>query len=113
MKKNVFISYRSVEAEKAYMVKGILEKNKIPYTKHIATRLEKEDYEKYDLFVCMDENNIRNTLNIFKNDPEKKIMKLLKNKDVKDPWYTGNFFETYKDINEGTEELLQMLKFNI
>ena len=91
--------------------KEILNKNNISYTNHIATRLEKEDYDNYDYFICMDDSNITNALRIFKNDPDNKIIKLL-NRDVKDPWYTGDFMETYEDINRGTDKLLEKLNKN-
>ena len=88
--------------------KEILNKNNIPYTNHVSTRLEKEDYSKYDYFICMDDSNIKNTLRIFESDPNNKIIKLL-DRDVKDPWYTGNFVETYGDIEIGTDKLLKFL----
>ena len=50
-----------------------LDEKHIPYTKHIATRLEKEDYDKYDYFYCMEDNNISNCLRIFGSDPDNKI----------------------------------------
>lgn len=86
--------------------KRMLDLNKIPYTKHSATRLCESDYDKYDYFICMDENNMRNIKYIFNND--EKIIKLL-DRDVKDPWYTGNFEETYNDIVLGIDKLLKML----
>ena len=88
--------------------KEILDKNNIIYTKHVATPLKKEDYDKYDYFICMDDSNIVNTLKIFGSDYKNKIIKLLNDKDVKDPWYTGNFVETYEDINKGIDKLLYM-----
>lgn len=91
-----------------YGTQKILDKNNILYTKHVAKRLEKEDYDKYDYFICMDETNITNTLRIFNSDINNKVFKLL-NRDVKDPWYTGNFEETYKDIDYGTNLLLEKL----
>ena len=94
-------------------VKDILNKNNIVYTKHISTPLVKEDYDKYDFFICMDDNNVRNTLKIFTSDNQKKVFKLLKNKDVKDPWYTLNFSETYNDIDIGTDKLIEMFKNDI
>ena len=102
----------SYEEEGNFMHQGtkdILNKNKIPYTNHISTRLEKEEYDNYDYFICMDDSNVINTLRIFETDPYHKIIKLL-NRDVKDPWYTGNFIETYKDIDKGTDKLLEKLK---
>jgi protein-tyrosine phosphatase len=90
--------------------KRILKENNIDFNLHEATRLEKEDYDKYDCFICMDENNMRNIMFIFDNDKDHKIFKLLKNRDVKDPWYTGNFEETYEDINIGTDRIINMYK---
>ena len=89
--------------------KDILDKMNVSYSKHSATRLEKTDYEKYDCFICMDSSNIRNTLRIFESDPENKVIMLL-DKDVKDPWYTGNFIETYHDVDLGTDNLINKLK---
>lgn len=78
-----------------------------------AAQLEKADYEKYDLFICMDENNLRNIRYIFKDDPAKKICKLLDftdfGGDVADPWYTRDFTTTYRDIMSGCTALLETL----
>lgn len=92
--------------------KRILKENNIEFSSHRATKLIKEDYEKYDYFICMDENNMRNIKFIF-DDKDNKIFKLLKNKDVKDPWYTGNFEETYDDIDIGTNRLIDMFKIEM
>ena len=56
---------------------------------------------------------MRNIMFIFDDDKEHKIFKLLKNKDVKDPWYTGNFDETYEDIDIGTDRLINMFKIEM
>ena len=88
--------------------KEILRKNNISYTEHRAIRLEKEDYEKYDYFICMDDSNVVNTLRIFGNDSNNKISKLL-SRNVKDPWYTGNFIETYDDIINGIDKLIEKI----
>lgn len=86
-----------------------LDEENIPYDNHIATRLEKDDYHKYDYFICMEERNISNTLRIFESDPNNKIIKLL-NKDIADPWYTGNFNDTFNDLNIGLDQLIVNLK---
>ena len=78
----------------------------IPYTKHSAKRLELEDYDKYDYFICMEQSNIINTRRIFQKDPENKIFKLIEEKDIADPWYTRNFDETYKDLDKGLDILI-------
>ena len=85
-----------------------LKKNNIPVTEKFALKLKSEDYENYDLFICMDENNLRNIKYIFKTDPENKICKLLKT-DVADPWYYGNFDVTFRDITKGCKALLEKL----
>ena len=84
----------------------ILNKMGIDCSGKYAEKLIKDDYNKYDYFICMDENNMRNIKYIFNKDD--KIIKLL-DRDVKDPWYTGNFEETYDDIVLGIDKLLKML----
>lgn len=99
-------SYEEEGNDMHYGTKDILDKNNITYNKHTAKRLEKEDYDKYDYFICMDESNIKNTINIFIKDEKNKVIKLL-DRDIRDPWYTDNFLETYKDIDLGTDNLLK------
>ena len=83
----------------------------ISYLDKRAVHLEKSDYQKYDYLVCMDSANVRNTLKIVGSDNDKKVSKLLEfaglTRDVKDPWYTGNFDETYNDVLIGLEGLLK------
>lgn len=75
-----------------------------------AIQLKKRDYEYYDYIIGMEYRNIRNIERIIGADPEHKIHKLLdfssRPRDIADPWYTGNFESTYKDIVEGCEGLL-------
>lgn len=82
-----------------------------------AVQLTKEDYEKYDIFVGMDFYNIRNMNLLFKDDPDGKITRLLEHAgrraDVSDPWYTGEFDVTYRDIEAGCIALLEKLKKGI
>ncbi len=85
-----------------------LKRNNIPVSEKYATQLKPEDYENYDLFLCMDESNLRNIKRIFPSDPQNKIRKLLKT-DVADPWYYGNFDVTFNDIKKGCEMLLESL----
>ena len=78
-----------------------------------AIQLKRSDYDKYDLFVVMDSENVRNVRRIFKNDPENKIHKLLeyagRNNDVSDPWYSRRFDAAFTDIYEGCNALLKKL----
>lgn len=79
-----------------------------------ARKLIKTDYEKYDYILAMEERNVRDSIRIFGGDKENKVQRLLdysKNpRDIADPWYTGNFDETYNDIKEGLEDFLKYLK---
>ncbi|MDE5583655.1 MAG: low molecular weight phosphotyrosine protein phosphatase [Ruminococcus sp.] len=84
-----------------------LKKHGISCKGKIAVQLKKSDYDKYDLFICMDGRNIINTLRIFGEDPDKKVRKLLKNKDVSDPWYTEKFDVAYNDIYGGCRQILE------
>ena len=78
-----------------------------------AVQLRKSDYEKYDLLICMDDWNVRNTLRIIVSDPQNKVRKLLsfagESGDIADPWYTGNFDKTYDDVLRGCTALLEKL----
>lgn len=71
------------------------------------------DYDKYDLFIGMDEENIYNMNRIFKGDPDCKVKKMLEfvgsYDDVADPWYTGNFDVTYDDLMRGLRGLFKTL----
>ncbi len=78
--------------------KELLMKENIPFSRHYAKRLEKEDYKLFDVFYCMDDSNIVRTINIFKDSS--KVKKLL-DRNIADPWYTGNFKQTFKDLEEG------------
>ena len=86
-----------------------LTEENIPFSNHTATRLEKSDYEKYDYFICMEQRNRTNTLRIFESDPSNKIFTLL-DKDIADPWYTGNFDDTYNDLDYGLDNLIKELE---
>lgn len=76
-----------------------------------AVQLAKEDYEKYDLFLCMDSYNVKNAIRILGGDSENKVKKLMSfcgsNADVADPWYSGDFVRTYEDIFMALTEILK------
>ena len=85
----------------------------IPVIPHRAVQMTKSDYEYYDYLIGMDTYNIRNMNRIVGGDPQGKIYKLPsfagKSRDIADPWYTGNFDETYEDVVEGCEAFLDFL----
>lgn len=87
-----------------------LRREGIPVVPHRAVQMTREDYAQYDYLIGMDSANIRNMIRIAGGDPEGKIHKLPdfagQQGDIADPWYTGNFEETYRDVLAGCEGLL-------
>lgn len=85
----------------------------IPFTPRQARQITKADYASAHYIIIMDENNRRNLERLLEPDTEHKIHKMLsfigKTRDVKDPWYTGNFDETYEDIAPSCEALLEQI----
>lgn len=81
-----------------------------------ARQVTKADYDYYDYLVCMDSNNVRNTLRIVGGDPENKIKRLLEYademRDVSDPWYSDRFDIAYSDIYKGCVALLEEIMKN-
>ena len=79
-----------------------------------AVRLEKKDGEYYDYLIGMDSRNIANMRRILGTSVEGKIYRLLDftedSGDIADPWYTGNFDQTYEDVSRGCEALLAYLR---
>ncbi|MDP4088331.1 MAG: low molecular weight protein-tyrosine-phosphatase [Bacillota bacterium] len=75
-----------------------------------SVQLKKSDYRNYDYIIGMDSYNIRNIIRIVGHDVDGKVGRLLDfsdaPKDIADPWYTGNFDETYEDVKKGCEALL-------
>ena len=79
-----------------------------------AVQLKRDDYNKYDLIIGMEQNNIKNMLYIFGGDPDNKAYKLLdfaNGGDIADPWYTHNFDKTYDDILCGCNGILKRLGY--
>ncbi len=79
---------------------------------HHARQMTKADYDRYDYLIGMDHANIRNMLRIADGDPDHKISLLLDHakrsgQEVADPWYTGNFDETWRDVSDGCAGLLE------
>ena len=106
-------SYEEIGNPIHYGTAKILDGLGISYKGKRAVHLEKSDYGKYDYLICMDRANVRNTLRIVGNDPENKIYKLLEfadsDADVADPWYTGDFDITYRDVVAGCEGFLKYI----
>ena len=79
-----------------------------------AVQVTKADYARYDYLICMDSNNVRNLERIIGTDVDNKVSMLLdyagrQGQSIADPWYTGDFSRTYKDIEEGLVGFLEHL----
>lgn len=79
-----------------------------------AVQITPEDYEKYDYLLGMDSANISSMQRVFGGDREQKIHRLLeygsRERDIADPWYTGDFETTYGDVLEGCQGLLAYIR---
>lgn len=90
-------------------VRRLMNSEGIPFdSAKCARQVTAEDYEKFDYIICMDGNNMRNIRRIITEDPDSKISMLL-NRDVADPWYTGDFHATLRDVNFGCDNLLSRI----
>lgn len=78
-----------------------------------ARQMTMEDYRYYDLIIVMDRSNVRNLRRLLGEDTEGKVHLLMdyttRPGEVADPWYTGNFDATWRDVLEGCEGLLENL----
>ena len=84
----------------------------IPCGGHRARQMTRADYNAFDLLIGMDEANRRNMLRILGGDPAGKVSLLLDwcgGGAIADPWYTGNFDDTYLDVLRGCRALLEKL----
>ena len=79
-----------------------------------ARQVTQSDYERFDRIICMDGSNLRWIRWIIPEDPVGKIRLLMSyagvNRDVADPWYTGDFEEAYRDILEGCQAFLASIR---
>ena len=95
-----------------FPAKSVLKKHGINCDGKYAVKLQKNDYDKYDLFLCMDKSNVRNALRIFGEDALGKVKLLLEfdgGGEVEDPWYTGSFDVVYDQIYSVCQKLLEYL----
>ncbi len=96
-----------------YGTRTILDRLDIDYSAKRARQITRQDYEEFDYIVAMDRYNVTNLYRMLGGDPQHKITKLLDwaniDRDVADPWYTGDFEKTYEDIEVGCTALLDKI----
>lgn len=85
----------------------------VPVLEHRARQITRDEYNAWDLIIYMDANNEHNLMRLLGGDPEHKCRKLMSyagsSRDVADPWYTGDFDATYRDVLAGCQGLLTSL----
>lgn len=89
----------------------------VPFCRHAARQMTRQDFERYDHIYCMDQNNLRNIRRMFGEELAgmvELLMSLVNDNhgfgapDVADPWYTGDFEATYRDVVRGCEAIMKM-----
>ena len=79
-----------------------------------AYQMQRSDYGRFDMLIGMDSENLWNMRRMTGDDPDGKISLLLdytdRPGDVADPWYTGDFRATWRDVTEGCAGLMRYLK---
>ena len=85
----------------------------LPASNHHAWQLTRADYDRYDFFIGMDQENIYRMRQIFGGDSQRKVDLLLAYtehpREVEDPWYTGRFDRVFDLITQGCQALLEAL----
>ena len=96
-----------------YGTRKKLEEMNIKFDNHRARKITEDDYKKFDYIIGMEERNVKDIIRICGEDTEKKVFKLLdfssNPRDIADPWYTGDFNITFKDIVEGLNGFIKYL----
>lgn len=82
-----------------------------------ARKITYSDYDNFDMMIGMDRRNVMDLIVFFGGDREGKISLFLSHagemRDVADPWYTGDFNTTYKDVMKGLNALAKELGIDI
>ena len=101
--------------------KRVLTAHGIPFSHRAARQITKADLDIYDHIICADRSNIRIMEYHFGedilNNSRAKVSMMMEwvgqNRDVSDPWYTGDFDETWNDVSEGCAGLLEFLGYGV
>ena len=109
-------SYEEEGNDIYYLAKEKLREKGIPFDKRVVSVLTKDDYDKYDYIIGMDDNNLFDIKRIVGDDPKNKVYKLLdfvdSFKEIEDPWYTRDFEKAFQDIQAGCVGFLNYIRFD-
>ena len=94
-------------------VKKLLSEHGIDCSEKRAYKMQAQDYDKYDILICMDVSNLKNMKRICGGDNRGKMHLLMgfagSDADVADPWYTRDFDATWRDVNKGCRALYKSI----
>ena len=94
-----------------YGTRRELSRHGIPFAPRRAWLLSPDRLRGYDLVVGMDGANMRDLRRMAGNAEAPKLRRLLDfagvDRDVADPWYTGDFEATYADVVAGCSALME------
>ena len=83
----------------------------IPFEFHAARQITRADYDRYDYIICADRSNLRWLERIIGDDRDGKVSLMMSwvndERDVADPWYTGDFEAAYQDIEQSCTAILK------
>lgn len=86
----------------------------IPFSTHSARQISREDYDRFDYIVVMEQYNLPRLMRIIGDDPDQKVYRLLDFTDtpgdIEDPWYSGRFDTVFEQIYNGCASLLKHIK---
>ena len=107
------VSREEIGNDMHYGAREMLTRKGIPFSSREARQITKDDYKNFDLLIGMDISNLYRMQKFWENDPDSKVKLLLtyagKDRDIADPWYTHNFDDTWRDLEEGLTALLKAL----
>ena len=93
--------------------KKVLEEHNVTIEKHYSNMVKKEDYNKFDFIICMDNINYNYLIELFNGDKDNKVKMLMSfagiDEEIEDPWYTDRFEKVFNQINEGCINLFNYL----
>lgn len=82
-----------------------LQKHGIACEGHHARQVTMADYQHFDRIYYMDRSNARYLARMLPANPDK--IRPLLDREVADPWYTGDFGQTWEDLVEGCKAILE------
>lgn len=107
---SVAATYEEIGNDMYYPAQAKLKEKHIPFISRRARILTHDDYIYYDHIYYMDAENKRDIHDILGKDTDRKIKRLLPDRDVSDPWWTDDYETAYQDIMKGCKLRLEELR---